>query len=142
MDTFMNKLKLGNSALAHPAPDSAGILATWATCAENHTAAECPVANVLDLIAYKWTLHIIHALHKNEVVRFREIQRLVAPVTQKELTKRLRQLENAGLISRRVYAEVPPRVEYRLTEMGLSLIPPLAALTVWAKQYLEANEKL
>ena len=116
-------------------------MVVWAQCAEDHTAAQCPVADILDLIAYKWTLHIIHALHKNEIVRFGEIQRLVAPITQKELTKRLRQLEEAGLIARRVYAEVPPRVEYRLTEAGMTLIPPLAALTVWAKGYLEKQKQ-
>ena len=68
------------------------------------------------------------------MVRFRQLHRLVAPITQKELTKRLRELENAGLISRTVFAEVPPRVEYQLTELGLTLVQPLAVLTQWAEQ--------
>jgi DNA-binding HxlR family transcriptional regulator len=59
----------------------------------------------------------------------------VAPITQKELTKRLRDLERSGLVHRRVYAEVPPRVEYRLTELGQTLIPALTALHEWAERH-------
>lgn len=59
---------------------------------------------------------------------------LVAPITEKELTKRLRDLERSGLVGRRVYAEVPPRVEYRLTELGSTLIPALTGLHEWAER--------
>lgn len=93
---------------------------------------------MLDLIAHKWAVQIIYYLHKNGVVRFRQLHRLVAPITQKELTKRLRELEHAGLISRTVFAEVPPRVEYQLTELGLTLVQPLAALAQWAEQNRDA----
>ena len=68
-------------------------------------------------------------------VRFRKLQRTVEPITQKELTKRLRELERAGMVDRRVYAEVPPRVEYRLTELGSSLMPALIGLHDWAEQH-------
>lgn len=90
----------------------------------------------MELVAHKWTIHIVFALHRaTGPTRFRELQRRVAPITQKELTKRLRDLERSGLVDRRVYAEVPPRVEYRLTELGSTLIPTLASLHDWAERY-------
>jgi DNA-binding HxlR family transcriptional regulator len=90
----------------------------------------------MELVAHKWTIHIVFALHEaGGPARFRELQRRVAPITQKELTKRLRALEQSGLVSRRIYAEVPPRVEYRLTELGLTLIPALTGLHEWAERY-------
>ena len=96
----------------------------------------CPAHDAMDLIAHKWTIHILFALHEAAgPIRFRQLQRAVAPITQKELTKRLREAERSGLVHRQVFAEVPPRVEYRLTELGLTLIPALTALHDWAKQY-------
>jgi DNA-binding HxlR family transcriptional regulator len=90
----------------------------------------------MELIAHKWTIHILFALHEaGGPARFRELQRRVAPITQKELTKRLRYLERSGLVSRRVYAAVPPRVEYQLTELGSTLIPALTGLHEWAERY-------
>ena len=84
--------------------------------ATGETPAHCPAGRAMELVAHKWTIHILFALHEaGGPVRFRELQRRVAPITQKELTKRLRDLERSGLVGRRVYAEVPPRVEYRLT---------------------------
>lgn len=133
----MNELELATATNLTIEPPTNLALQAWERCSESHDSGECPLADVLDLIKHKWTVHIIHSLHRKEVVRFREIQRLVAPITQKELTKTLRQLETAGLITRRVYAEVPPKVEYRLTELGLTLVQPLAALTEWAEYYLK-----
>lgn len=99
---------------------------------------ECPVMRALDLIANKWTVPVIYNLYcPGEAVRFGELQRRIETITQKELTKRLRELERAGLIERKVYAEVPPRVEYRLTEIGRTLVEPLGALSDWAKKYSE-----
>jgi DNA-binding HxlR family transcriptional regulator len=96
----------------------------------------CPATRVFDLIAHKWTVTIIHQLHRaNGPIRFRQLQRLVDPITRKELTKRLRELERSGLVERTVFAEVPPRVEYRLTDLGATLIPALAALHHWAESY-------
>jgi DNA-binding HxlR family transcriptional regulator len=90
----------------------------------------------MELIAHKWTIHILFALHEaGGPTRFRQLQRTVAPITQKELTKRLRDLERSGLVHRRVYAEVPPRVEYWLTELGQTLIPALTALHEWAEKH-------
>ena len=90
----------------------------------------------MEMVSHKWTSHIVLTLHKaGGPTRFRELQRRAAPITQKELTKRLRDLERSGLVSRRVYAEVPPRVEYRLTELGSTLIPALTGLHDWAERY-------
>jgi DNA-binding HxlR family transcriptional regulator len=107
---------------------------TWHECSEQYSSEECPVSEVLDLIAHKWMVQIIYYLHKEDIVRFRQLHRLVSPITQKELTKKLRELEHAGLISRTVYAEVPPRVEYQLTELGKTLVQPLIALVQWAEK--------
>jgi DNA-binding HxlR family transcriptional regulator len=102
------------------------------------TAANCPAARAIDLIAHKWTVHILFALHESGgPVRFLRLKRAVDPITQKELTKRLRDLERSGLVARRVFAEVPPRVEYRLTELGKSLIPTLVGLHDWAERHGE-----
>jgi DNA-binding HxlR family transcriptional regulator len=97
---------------------------------------DCPAGRAMELVAHKWTIHIVFALHEaGGPIRFRQLQRTVAPITQKELTKRLRDLERSGLVDRRVFAEVPPRVEYRLTGLGSTLIPALTGLDAWAKQY-------
>lgn len=97
---------------------------------------ECPTGRAIELVAHKWTVSILYALHEaGRPVRFRELQRRSAPITQKELTKRLRDLERSGLVARRVYAEVPPRVEYRLDELGHTLIPALEALEDWARRH-------
>ena len=98
----------------------------------------CPATRVFDLIAHKWTVTIIYHLSKSPgAIRFRQLQRQVKPITQKELTKRLRELERSGLVDRQVFAEVPPRVEYRLTELGSTLIPALAGLHEWAGNYAD-----
>jgi DNA-binding HxlR family transcriptional regulator len=99
-------------------------------------AADCPAGRAMELVAHKWTIHILFALHEaGGPARFRRLQRTVAPITQKELTKRLRDLERSGLVHRRVYAEVPPRVEYRLTKLGLTLMPALTGLHEWAERH-------
>jgi DNA-binding HxlR family transcriptional regulator len=96
----------------------------------------------MELVAHKWTIHIVFALHEaGGPARFRELQRRVAPITQKELTKRLRDLERSGLVSRRIYAEVPPRVEYWLTELGLTLLPALTGLHEWTERYGSAVDE-
>jgi DNA-binding HxlR family transcriptional regulator len=81
--------------------------ATGPTPAHNY----CPATRVIDLVAHKWTVHILFTLRQaGQPVRFRRLQQMTGPITQKELTKRLRELEQSGLVHRRVYAEVPPRV--------------------------------
>ncbi|HVE83661.1 MAG TPA: helix-turn-helix domain-containing protein [Myxococcales bacterium] len=107
-------------------------------------AGQCGMERALDLVASKWTAPIIHLLHSDQgPVRFRELQRRLGKVTQKELTRHLRQLERCGLVARTIHPEVPPRVEYTLTDLGRTLVPPLQALAVWAEKYgpeLDAHE--
>src|SRR3989440_6015331 len=102
---------------------------------------DCPATRAIDLVAHKWTMHILFTLRQAvQPTRFRRLQQLISPITQKELTKRLRELERSGLVHRQVYAEVPPRVEYRLTELGETLMPALEAFAAWAEQYGPAVE--
>ena len=96
----------------------------------------CPASRAIELVAHKWTVHILFELHRaGGPIRFRKLQVAVKPITQKELTKRLRDLERAGMVDRKVFAEVPPRVEYRLTELGSSLVPALTGLHEWAERF-------
>jgi len=94
------------------------------------------ICATVDLIANKWAVPIILTLAraKGEPLRFSELARAIPLITQKELTKQLRALETAGLVGRRVHAAVPPKVEYWLTEMGMSLRPVLNELGKWAAQ--------
>ena len=98
---------------------------------------ECPASRAIELVAHKWTIHILFALHQaGGPIRFRKLQVAVKPITQKELTKRLRDLERAGMVDRQIFAEVPPRVEYCLTELGSSLIPCAGVgLHEWAERF-------
>lgn len=97
------------------------------------------IGRVLDLIANKWAVPIILTLGRTgQAMRFSEIGRAIPTITQKELTKQLRELEAVGLVSRRVHAVVPPKVEYWLTETGRSLKPVLDTLASWAATHGEA----
>jgi DNA-binding HxlR family transcriptional regulator len=102
----------------------------------------CPIYFTLDIIRRKWAVSIILVLfHHSMPVRFNQLERLLTPITQKELTKRLRELEGVGIITRRVYAEVPPRVEYTLTERGRDLVPALKALYAWGDKHGTNNDE-
>ena len=81
---------------------------------------------------------VLITLHSNGTMRFNEIQRSLDDISQRMLTVTLRRLEHDGLISRKVYAEIPPRVEYTLTDMGQSLIPLISNLVDWALEHMEA----
>ena len=86
----------------------------------------CPVETTLTLISDKWMVLIL---------RFSELKKSIGHVTQKVLTAQLREMEESGLLTRKVYAEVPPRVEYTLTELGYSLKPILDAMWKWGEEY-------
>jgi DNA-binding HxlR family transcriptional regulator len=88
---------------------------------------ECPILSTIAMISDKWKVIIIYKL-KGGTLRFNELMRALQGVTQKVLTSQLRQLEEDGLVSRKIYAEVPPRVEYSLTPLGESLTPVLEQL--------------
>lgn len=94
--------------------------------------AECASRGALDLIANKWVVLIIEALSSG-TLRYGELQRLIIGVSQKMLSQTLRKLEHAGLVGRKVYPVVPPKVEYTLTAVGESLVEPLSVLCEWAE---------
>jgi DNA-binding HxlR family transcriptional regulator len=97
--------------------------------------AGCAVEATLELIDGKWKGVILYHL-QTDTLRFSELRRKLPSVTQRMLTKQLRELEAAGLIVRTVFAEVPPRVEYHLSERGQSLRPVIGALKQWGDSYL------
>ena len=94
----------------------------------------CPVETTLSLIGSKWKVLILRDLMDGKK-RFGELKKSVGAVTQKVLTAQLREMERDGLLTRTVYPEVPPRVEYELTSLGLSLGPVLDAMRLWGEGY-------
>lgn len=100
----------------------------------------CPVETTLTLIGDKWKVLILRDLLTG-TKRFGELKKSIGSVSQKVLTAQLRDMEESGLIHRQVYAEVPPRVEYSLTELGLSLKPILDAMKNWGEEYKSSLEE-
>ena len=105
---------------------------------------ECPSRRVLDLIADKWTALVLHALAQG-TMRHHELLHRIEGISQKMLIQTLRNLERNGMVERRVYPEVPPRVEYQLTSLGVSLQQTVSRLCDWAMAHLhevkEAQER-
>jgi DNA-binding HxlR family transcriptional regulator len=109
---------------------------TMPTDDATHAVARCPMVRFVDLVSGKWAIPILYRLILIDApVRFGELQRAVAPITQKELTRQLRAFEQRGLVHRKVYAEVPPRVEYQATPLGKTLRKPLASLAAWMETH-------
>ncbi|WP_281360125.1 winged helix-turn-helix transcriptional regulator [Pelistega europaea] len=100
----------------------------------------CPIETTLDIIGGKWKGVILYRL-LGGTKRFNELQRLCKNITQRTLTLQLRSLEQDGLVQRTVYAEVPPRVEYTLTPLGLSMEPIIQALFDWGVNYQQKGIK-
>ncbi len=98
----------------------------------------CPVETTLMLIGDKWKVLILRDL-MDGIKRFGELKKSIGTVSQKVLTAQLRDMEEKGLLTRKVYAEVPPRVEYTLTETGYSLKPVLDAMWAWGTDYKAEN---
>ena len=94
----------------------------------------CPVETTLTLISDKWKVLILRDMLTG-TKRFGELRKSIGTVSQKVLTSQLRQMEESGLLTRKVYAEVPPRVEYTLTELGYSLKPIMDAMWAWGENY-------
>ena len=94
----------------------------------------CPVRNVLDRFGDKWSVLVLLILSEESPMRFNELNRVIRDISQKMLTVTLRTLEADGLIARKIYPEIPPRVEYRLTDLGKSLVPHINALAAWSQQ--------
>ncbi len=97
----------------------------------------CPIKDVLDRVGDKWSIYVITTLGKEGVLRFNELKHHIQGISQKMLTHTLRHLEEDGLVERHYFAEIPPRVEYRLTPIGISLLEQLNNLSQWAMQYHE-----
>ena len=97
----------------------------------------CPIRQVISKFGDKWSMLVLYSLHTSEtgVLRFNELRHHMSDCSQKMLSQTLKNLERIGLVSRKVYAEVPPRVEYSLTETGRSLMPALTSLIDWAQQH-------
>ena len=98
----------------------------------------CPVETTLMIIGDKWKVLILRDL-MNGTMRFGELKKSIGTVSQKVLTAQLRDMEEKGLLTRKVYAEVPPRVEYTLTKTGYSLKPVLDAMWAWGAEYKAKN---
>lgn len=94
----------------------------------------CPVETSLELLSGKWKPRILWKLHNQGVLRFGELKRELADITPKMLTQQLRDLENDGLVTRKVYAQVPPKVEYSLSPFGETLKPILNSIAQWGMQ--------
>lgn len=101
----------------------------------------CPVETTLTLISDRWKVLILNHLMFG-TKRFGELKKSIGKITQKVLTSNLRDMEASGLLTRKVYAEVPPHVEYTLTDLGKSLEPILNAMAAWGKNYQAKNAKL
>lgn len=97
----------------------------------------CPIRNVLSRVGDKWSMLILFTLENHPTIRFKELQRNIPDISQKMLTATLKALEADGLINREVFPEVPPRVEYALTEKGKSLLPLIDDLLTWASNNME-----
>ncbi|NMM64787.1 helix-turn-helix transcriptional regulator [Clostridium sp. P21] len=97
-------------------------------------AAQCPMDITINILSGKWKMSILWHLTRG-VIRFNELQRLLHNITQKTLTLQLRELEKDGIIYRKVYAEVPPKVEYGLTHLGETMKPILSSMCEWGKNY-------
>ena len=95
---------------------------------------DCPVAGVQKIVRGKWNMVILYYLHQ-QTLRFGQLSRKLPMVTQAQLTKELRMLESYGLINRKIYPQVPPKVEYSMTEMGEKFMPVLTALEKFANIY-------
>jgi DNA-binding HxlR family transcriptional regulator len=97
----------------------------------------CPVFLTLSLIANKWCIQLLYNLlcAEGKTMRFGQLQKALNGISQRELSKHLREFEKSGIVVRKVYPQVPPRVEYTLTELGSSLFTPIEALSSWAETY-------
>jgi DNA-binding HxlR family transcriptional regulator len=96
----------------------------------------CPFVTAQQVLSGKWALLVLHYLSK-KTLRFGELQRTMPEMTQATLSKQLKSMENNGLVIRTAYNEIPPRVEYSLSEMGRAFIPVLDALECWGSRYIE-----
>ena len=105
---------------------------------QNELYPDCPIRNILARISDKWSILVLFTLNQSALMRFNTLQKNIPDISQKMLTVTLRTLEKDGFVKRKVYAEVPPRVEYSLTERAISLLPHINDLITWAKNNMDA----
>jgi DNA-binding HxlR family transcriptional regulator len=110
--------------------------ATWTALASTDPEHACPIGPVVDIVFSRWTTPILWTLNMHGRQRFVELQRRIGTITPKVLTQRLRQLERDGMLVRTYHPEVPPRVEYEISELGRSLAPLFAHLAEWTSTNL------
>lgn len=101
----------------------------------------CPVRNVLGRFADKWSLLVLINLQAHDKMRYTEIRNAIPDISQKMLSSTLKQLERDHLLNRRAFAEIPPRVEYSLTELGKSLMPIIGDMIEWANVHFDVVTK-
>jgi DNA-binding HxlR family transcriptional regulator len=97
----------------------------------------CPACGIIDRFGDKWSLLVLVLLNENGIMRFNELLKQTPNISQKMLTSTLRTLESHKLVNRKMYAEIPPRVEYSLTSLGYSLMKPLYVLIDWTLEHSE-----
>lgn len=127
-----NKIRTIQDKVTPMRNDVYGVLGVEEACPRE----KCPVATTLSVISGKWKGVILYHLFQS-TLRFSELQRRMEGVTHRSLTLQLRELEEDGIIERTVYPEVPPRVEYSLSELGRTMEPIIAAMFEWGVQYKE-----
>ena len=102
---------------------------------------ECPVTATMEIIGGKWKILILHLIN-NDINRFGKMTMMLKDISKQMLTTQLRELENDNIIERKIYPEIPPRVEYFLTEKGKSLMPIIQSMKDWGSQYLASQKVL
>jgi len=108
---------------------------------ETNPNADCAVEAALAILGGKWKLKIYKAIRFNEVMRFHEIRDAIGDISEKTLTAQLREMEADGLLTRQVYPQVPPKVEYSLTELGKSLESVFEVLEGWGRSYINKRNR-
>ena len=103
---------------------------------KNEREEDCPIRRVLGLLSGRWRPQIIYTLYKHPACRFGQLQKAMPRVTNAVLTTTLRELERSGIVQRTQFNEVPPHVEYSLTDKGRALLPIFYEMTVWGEKYL------
>lgn len=98
---------------------------------------DCPITDILSRLSDKWTMHTIIVLGMSDCLRFTELKKKIYGISQRMLTVTLRTLEEDGLVTRTIYPQIPPRVEYELTQLGRSLLVQMIGLSEWANENME-----
>ena len=97
----------------------------------------CPMDLGINILSGKWKLRILWNIYNKKIIRFNELQKVLGNITTKTLTEQLRELEDKKIIKRTIYPEIPPKVEYSLTDIGNTIGPVLKTLCDWGNDYLE-----